>query len=97
MKKLKERWGIDSNRRLFIILLVFAITGSLAAKLARPLVEFLDISRDSWYYWPVRILIILPVYKVILVIVGWIFGEFDFFYTFVKKMLNRMGLKFIKL
>lgn len=97
MKRLKERWGITSNWRLFIILVVFAITGSLSAKLAKPLTEFVGISSDFWLYWPVRILIILPIYKVILLIVAWVFGEFDFFLKFVKKMLSRMGFKrFIK-
>ncbi|HAV54440.1 MAG TPA: diacylglyceryl transferase, partial [Aequorivita sp.] len=37
MKKLKERWNIETNGQLFIIFLVFAITGSSAAKLAAPL------------------------------------------------------------
>ncbi|WP_026450070.1 DUF6787 family protein [Aequorivita capsosiphonis] len=97
MKKLKERWNVQTNGQLFIIFLVFAITGSSAAKLAAPITEFLEIKRElGWYvYWPFRILIIFPVYQVLLVLFGWVFGEFEFFWGFEKKMLRRMGLGFL--
>lgn len=97
MKKLKQRWNIQSNWQLFVIFLVFAITGSSAAKLAKPLTEFFGIGKEmGWYiYWPFRILIILPIYKVLLVFFGWVFGEFKFFWNFAKKMLRSMGLGFL--
>ncbi|MCP9200300.1 diacylglyceryl transferase [Gramella sp. GC03-9] len=94
MKKLKNRWGISSNYQLFLILLVFAITGSSAAKLAEPLCEFLGITRESTHwsiYWASRIILIFPIYQVLLVSFGWIFGQFQFFWGFEKKMLSRMG------
>ncbi len=97
MKKLKKRWNIETNGQLFIILLVFAITGSSAAKLAVPLTEFFEITKEMglYIYWPFRILIILPIYKLFLVFFGWVFGEFAFFWDFEKKMLRRMGLGFL--
>jgi len=97
LKKLKQRWNIQSNSQLFIIFLVFAITGSTAAKLAAPVTDLFGIEKEmGWYiYWPFRILIILPIYKVLLVLFGWIFGEFAFFWNFVKKMLRGMGLGFL--
>ncbi len=97
MKKLKKRWNIQTNRQLFIIFLVFAITGSSAAKLAAPLTDFFEIKKEmGWYvYWPFRIVIILPIYQVLLVFFGWVFGEFQFFWNFEKKMLRGMGLGFL--
>lgn len=97
MKKLKERWNVETNGQLFIIFLVFAITGSTAAKIAAPITEFLEIKKEmGWYiYWPVRILIIFPAYQVLLVFFGWLFGQFEFFWNFEKKMLRRMGLGFL--
>ncbi|MAP81235.1 MAG: diacylglyceryl transferase [Aequorivita sp.] len=97
MKKLKERWNIQSNGQLFIVFLVFAITGSSSAKLGAPVSQFFEITKDlGWYvYWPFRILIIFPIYQVLLVLFGWIFGQFDFFWTFEKKMLTNMGLGFL--
>ncbi|MDN3594281.1 DUF6787 family protein [Zunongwangia endophytica] len=99
MEKLKERWGLTSNRQLIVIFIVFAITGSTAAKLATPVTAFLGItSEHGWYiYWPARILLIFPIYQVLLVAIGWIFGQFEFFWAFEKKMLSRFGLgKFFK-
>ena len=97
MKKLKTRWGIETNWQLFVILLVFAVTGSTAAKLAEPLTNLIGVSKDmgGWIYWSTRILIIFPIYQVLLVFFGWLFGEFKFFWKFEKKMLQRMKLGFL--
>jgi hypothetical protein len=97
MKKLKERWNITSNWQLTVILIVFALTGSSAAKFAAPLTEAIGITSEmGWYiYWPVRILIIFPIYQVLLVFMGWLFGEFKFFWEFEKKMMRRTGLGFL--
>lgn len=98
MDKLKERWGVSSNFQLAVIFVVFAITGSSAAKLASPLTEWIGLSRDAvsgWIYWPVRILLIFPIYQVLLVVFGWLFGQHTFFWNFEKKMLRRMGLGFL--
>ncbi|WP_224490386.1 DUF6787 family protein [Robertkochia flava] len=96
MKKLKERWGIDSNFQLFVVFVVFAITGSTAAKLASPVTHFMGLDQETtnaWIYWPVRIFVIFPVYQVLLVVFGWLFGQFSFFWNFEKKMLSRFGIK----
>lgn len=97
MKKLKQRWQIETNWQLVVIFIVFAITGSTAAKFAGPITEMLGITKElnGWIYWPVRILLIFPVYQVLLVIFGWLFGEFQFFWNFEKKMLRALGLGFI--
>lgn len=97
MKKLRARWGISSNFHLIIILIVFALTGSFSAKLAEPVTDFLGMNLEntaSWIYWPVRILLIFPIYQVLLLFFGFIFGQFKFFWNFEKKMLSRMGLGF---
>lgn len=98
MQRLKARWGIHSNFQLVIILVVFAVTGSSAAKLASPLTTFLGVNAEStspWIYWPIRIFLIFPIYQVLLVFFGFIFGQFRFFWNFEKKMLSRMGLGFL--
>ncbi|ETN95413.1 hypothetical protein SAMN04487906_2510 [Zhouia amylolytica] len=96
MEKLKQRWNIKSNIQLFVILLVFAITGSSAAKLAGPLMELLTLRQETtnpWIYWMLRIVLIFPIYQVLLVFFGWVFGQFQFFWGFEKKMLKRIGIK----
>jgi len=98
MEKLKERWGISSNFQVVVIFVVFAVTGSSAAKLAAPLTAVLGLDPQSispWIYWPVRILLIFPIYQVLLVVFGWLFGQFEFFWNFEKKMLKRLGMGFL--
>ncbi len=95
MKKLKERWGVTTNWHLTVIFIVFALTGSTSAKFAGPITDMIGVTKEmgGWIYWPVRILIIFPVYQVILVFFGWLFGEFSFFWQFVKRMFAIFGLK----
>ncbi|MEM1258306.1 MAG: DUF6787 family protein [Bacteroidota bacterium] len=94
-KKLENKWKVDYKWEMIAIFIVFAITGSVSAKFAEPLTHWAGIYRETsnpWLYWSVRIFIILPVYQVILVAIGWLFGQFKFFWGFEKKMLTRMGL-----
>ncbi len=98
MKKLKKRWGIDSDFQIAIIFIVFAVTGSAATKLAAPITEFIGMDRETtnaWLFWPVRILLIFPIYQILLVVIGWLFGQFKFFWSFEKKTLHRLGLGFL--
>ncbi|WP_438961400.1 DUF6787 family protein [Nonlabens sp.] len=94
--RLITKWNIKQRWEMIAIFIVFAITGSAAARLSSPLLEFLGIDQDSmsaWTFWPLRLLIIFPIYQVLLVVNGWIFGQFKFFWWFEKKMLARFGLK----
>jgi len=97
-KKLENKWKVTSRWEYIAIFLCFAVTGSTAGRLSDPLMHFIGLSKDAvsgWLYWPVRILLIFPIYQVLLVIFGWCFGQYTFFLTFARKMLSRMGLKFL--
>lgn len=97
MKKLKERWGIESNFQLTLIFIVFAITGSTSAWLSKPFCYWLGITKADLGFWftPIRLLLIFPIYQVLLVLIGFLFGQFRFFWAFEKKMLRSMGLGFL--
>jgi len=95
MNKLKQRWGITSNFQLIMIFMVFAITGSSSVRLAAPICHFFGIYQETspWYvFWPIRVLLIFPTYQFLLVCFGWLFGQYEFFWNFEKKMLTRLGL-----
>jgi hypothetical protein len=97
MKGLKQRWGLTSNWQLTIIIVVFAITGSASAYLSRPFCVWLGIGKNELGHWytPIRLLLIFPIYQVLLVAIGFLFGQFKFFWSFEKKMLKGMGLRFL--
>lgn len=98
MKKLKERWNVTSNWQLTIIFIVFAITGFSSLQLAKPFLTLIGIPetfQPNWLYRILRLVLIFPIYQVLLVFVGFVFGQFNFFWEFEKKMLDRMKLGFI--
>ena len=83
--------------QVFIILLVFACTGFTVLFLKRPLFSywFADGFRPLWasvlYY-----ILILPVYNVLLLFYGIIFGQFRFFWNFEKRFFERIFVIFKK-
>ncbi|WGK64554.1 DUF6787 family protein [Croceiramulus getboli] len=103
MENLKARWGITSNWQILIIFIVFGITGSSSVYVTKPLLEFIGVERfnfaagfwGGFLYYSLRILLVFPVYQVLLVFFGFVFGQFKFFWNFEKKMLSRLGLGFL--
>ena len=95
MEKLKQRWGIESNWQIAIIFIVFAVTGSTASYIGKPILAYLNITPEtfnSFAYWTIRILILFVMYQFLLVLFGWLFGQHKFFWNFEKKMIRRLGL-----
>lgn len=91
---LETKWNVSYRWELIAIFIAFAVTGSTAARISDPILAFIGLHRDTtngWLYWPIRILFIFPVYQILLIIVGWLFGQFKFFWGFEKKMLSRIG------
>ena len=97
MRKFKERWEIRSNWQLTVIILVFAITGSASAWLSKPFCMWLGISKEALGFWftPIRLLMIFPIYQVLLVLIGFLFGQYRFFWAFEKKLLRSLKLGFL--
>ncbi|MBM6499925.1 DUF6787 family protein [Flavobacterium macrobrachii] len=97
MNNLKKRWNITSNFQLIIIFIVFAINGSLSARISKYLMDYIGIDESmAWYfYYPILLILVLPLYPFMLIVFGYLFGQSKFFYPFSKKMINRMKLGFI--
>jgi hypothetical protein len=96
MNRLKQRWGLTSNWQLLLIIIVFAITGSASAWVSKPVCYWFDITKEDFGFWftPIRLILIFPLYQILLVAIGFLFGQFKFFWAFEKKMLKSMGLGF---
>ena len=93
MKRLKEKWGITSNFQLFIICVVFAITGSASAYISGPIIDFLfgGIEMNVVLKLILQLLIIMPIYQVLLLFFGLIFFQFNFFFKFFKKFMKLLS------
>lgn len=85
--RLKTKWNIQSNFQLAIVLVVFAITGSASLWVAKPALKWIGLSDDvnPWIRIPLRIILILPLYQVMLLVIGSLFGQFHFFLNLQKK------------
>jgi len=93
IEKLKQRWNVKNGWDVLIILLVFACTGFSILYIKKALFNVigLDETAPSWLRWTVNILIILPLYQAVLLVWGWIWGKFSFFWEFEKRMFSRIG------
>ena len=95
MRRLKEKWGIESNLQFWMIMLVFAITGSSAAFISKPILSLLGLERgvSAWYlYWPMYVILMFPTYQALLLFYGFVLGQWNFFWGFEQKMLRRMRI-----
>lgn len=89
--RLQVRWKVGSALQVVIILLVFACTGFTVLFIKRPLFEYWFSNGDkpmwaSTLYW----ILIFPVYNMILLLYGFVFGQFHFFWEFEKRFFNRI-------
>lgn len=90
-EKLRKRWKIKTNFQVVIIFIVFAITGSATLVVKKQIFMWLGITSDTdlWLKIPLYILIVFPVYQVMFLIVGTVFGQFRFAWEFEKKIFSR--------
>jgi len=91
LEKLKKRWGVSGTLQVILILIVFACTGFTVLYVEELILRLFRVPDDlSWKYRATLfIFITLPLYNIILLIYGFIFGQFRFFLNFEKKFFGR--------
>jgi Na+-driven multidrug efflux pump len=90
IEKLKNRWKLQSAWQVVIVLVVFACTGFTILFIKKPLLNWLageqgNTTLASVLYY----LFILPLYNVVLLGYGFLFGQFQFFWDFEKRFMER--------
>lgn len=91
LEKLRERWNLKSTGQVIVVLIVFACTGFTVLYLKQPVLQFFagdppfSTTATVVYY-----LLILPIYNVILLAYGFLFGQFSFFWAFEKRFVKRL-------
>ena len=90
-ENLCRRWNLNSLTQVWLVLLTFACTGFTVLFIRKPILDLLGVERPDGF-WPYLqyLLGILPVYQVILLLYGFLFGQFRFFWEFEKQMFRRM-------
>ena len=92
--KLIKIFKVKDFNQLIIIFIVFGITGSLSVVLGKYVLVniFGEGFLNNDYYWFLRLILIFPIYQVLLLIVGALFGQFKYFWEIEKKILIKMKL-----
>ena len=91
IQKLMLRWKLGSAFQVVVVLLVFACTGFTVLFIKKPILHFLAGEQgDSVTASVIYYLLILPLYNVILLAYGFLFGQFNFFWEFEKRFFNRI-------
>lgn len=95
LDRLKAKWNLQSNLQVTLILIVFACTG-FSVLFVKPLlfklVGFENVT--GWQSTALYLLLIFPMYQVLLLVYGFIFGQFAFFLDKEKKLLRAIGRLF---
>ena len=90
LKKLQNRWGVSATR-VFIILAVFALTGTTVVFIKTPILNFIiGENEKTGVHSLIYFILILPIYNILLLIYGSIFGQFKFFWEYEKKFFGRI-------
>ena len=80
---------------LLIIFIVFGLSGSFSLWISSPILAALEL-KDLLDNYPLyilfRVLIIIPIYQLILIVIATLFGEFEYFWKFEKKILKRIKI-----
>jgi hypothetical protein len=95
LEKFIKVFNANSLSHLIIIFIVFGITGSLSVVLSEPILNYLKLDEVTNYvvvHMLLRIIVILIVYQFLLIVVGSIFGQFDYFKKIQKRFLVRIRL-----
>ncbi len=91
LTRLQSKWKLDSLLQVVLVLVVFACTGFTILVIKNPILGFFGVAKGGFVNTVLYLLLVLPLYQIILLIYGFIFGQFSFFWEKEKQILRRIG------
>ena len=79
---------VQSLYQLVIVFIVFGITGSMSLVVSNYFLAIFDLDNII-----LSIIFVLLIYQALLIIIGTLFGEFNYFWEMEKKILSRFKIK----
>lgn len=89
-ERLQRKWKVSPGR-LALILVTFAVGGSLTGFLGKKIMNGLGIAQD-WLWAIVYILLVTLIWPLAVLLVSVLFGQFRFFRGYIKKLGSKMGI-----
>jgi hypothetical protein len=99
LQRLQSKWQLKSLTQVLLVLLSFACTGTTILLIKNPLLAFFGIERGGGQgalNTLLYLLLVLPLYQILLLAYGFIFGQFRFFWEKEKQLVKRIGGIFIR-
>lgn len=96
LERLQNKWKLNSVLQVILVLTVFACTGTTVLFIKNPILEFVGVEKGGFLNTFLYLILVLPLYQLILLIYGFIFGQFKFFWEKEKIFVRRIGSLFSK-
>ena len=90
LSKLKDKWQVGSFQ-FILILITFALGGSLCAKVGSWLLSFL-LTDQSIIYWIIYVPLISLLWPLCVLMVSIPFGQYPFFVNYLRKIGHKLGI-----
>jgi hypothetical protein len=74
-----------------MVLVVFACTGFTILFIKNPILDFFGVEKGGFINTLLYLLLVLPLYQIFLLIYGFIFGQFRFFWEKEKQIFRRIA------
>lgn len=96
-ERLKCKWKISSNLQLLLIFIVFTLAGSSVVTFRKLFFMLVGIEDDTalWIKTITYILFIFPAYQLLLLVYGFLLGQFVFFWEKEKKLFRAITKRWI--
>ncbi|SFT74245.1 hypothetical protein SAMN04489724_1963 [Algoriphagus locisalis] len=91
LQRLQTKWKLDSLLQVVLVLVVFACTGFTILFIKNPILDFFGVEKGGFVNTILYLLLVLPLYQIFLLIYGFIFGQFKFFWEKEKQIFRRIG------
>ncbi|MFC3416670.1 DUF6787 family protein [Algoriphagus hitonicola] len=96
LKRLQVKWKLESLFQVIMVLIVFACTGFTILFIKNPVLDFFGVEKGGFVNTVLYLLLVLPLYQIFLLIYGFIFGQFRFFWEKEKQIMRRIAGVFSK-
>lgn len=91
LQRLQSKWKLESIFQVIMVLIVFACTGFTILFIKNPVLDFFGVEKGGFVNTVLYLLLVLPLYQIFLLIYGFIFGQFKFFWEKEKQIFRRIG------
>jgi hypothetical protein len=89
-ERLQKKWKVG-GLQLALILITFAIGGSLTGFVGKKIMNLLDVQLD-WLWAIIYIVLVTILWPMMVLVVSVLFGQYRFFMNYIRKIGQKLGV-----